>query len=152
MDNFHCLACSATYGSRKQLTAHTSQCALNSALTDQVFDRKRKSEKQKRKEKRARRHESPVRANDPDIPEDPMVIDEQEELEYVDVRICSYSCVMLIFLLGRNGSGAFRNASTNCVPALQTGNSYARSFRRLLTWDCDSPCPYATHKPSATWA
>jgi hypothetical protein len=105
MDNFCCLACSATYGSRKQLAAHTNQCALNSALTDQIFERKRKSDKKKRKEdKRARHHESPrhesperrrQHTHDADIPEQPEVldsmdIDEQEELEYIDVCvICS---------------------------------------------------------------
>lgn len=71
----HCLGCSAAFGSRRQLAAHASQCALNSSLTDQLFTRKRKSDKKKRKDKRARRDHSPVH-----IPED-VVIPDQPEIQ-----------------------------------------------------------------------
>jgi len=96
MDNLCCLACGATYSSRKWLAAHSSQCTLNSTLTNQIFDRQCKSQKRKREEKcRAYRHESPVNsASDLNVPEQPEapgpnVADDQEELEYiqVDVRI-----------------------------------------------------------------
>ncbi|KAG2028916.1 hypothetical protein BDR03DRAFT_1019166 [Suillus americanus] len=68
-----CLACSAKFGSRKQLSAHTSQCALSFSLTDQIFNWKQKSDKKKkRKDKRAHRGESPNRLpDDAVIPEQP---------------------------------------------------------------------------------
>ena len=52
---YTCFGCDASYSTRKQLSAHASQCRLNRALADQVFERKRKSSKKRTKdEKRAR--------------------------------------------------------------------------------------------------
>lgn len=52
---YTCLGCDASFGTRKQLSAHASQCRLNLSLADQVFERKRKSSKRHTKdEKRAR--------------------------------------------------------------------------------------------------
>jgi len=42
---YTCLGCDASFGTRKQLSAHASQCRLNLSLADQVFERKRKSSK-----------------------------------------------------------------------------------------------------------
>jgi hypothetical protein len=99
VNDHRCLACSATFGSHKQLSAHTSQCALSFSLTDQIFNQKRKSEKKKkRKDKRARHHESPeCIPDDVDLPEQPevqdsMIIDNEDP--YVDVCIF-YSCIVL---------------------------------------------------------
>jgi hypothetical protein len=75
VNDLRCLACSAAFDSRKQLSAHRSQCTLSFSLTDQIFSRKRKSEKKKkRKDKRARRGESLDR-----LPDD-VVIPEQREV------------------------------------------------------------------------
>jgi hypothetical protein len=98
-----CLACSAPFGSRKQLSAHTSQCALNLSFTDQIFDRKRKLEKKKKKkDKRARRHESPEHIPDNvDNPEQPEVQDamsiDENPCNYV--RIIFYSCIILTLII-----------------------------------------------------
>jgi hypothetical protein len=91
VNDLSCLACNASFGSRRRLAAHTSQCTINFAFTDQLFDRKRKLDKKRRKDKRARRDESPERVPDHvDIPEQPEVQDPtftDNEDPYIDVGI-----------------------------------------------------------------
>jgi len=85
-----CLACGAAFRSRRQLSTHTSQCVLSFSLTDQIFDRKQKSEKKrKRKDKRAHCGESPNHLpDDVVIPEQPEVQDMSIDQEYVDNDVC----------------------------------------------------------------
>ncbi|KAG2746733.1 hypothetical protein P692DRAFT_20875794, partial [Suillus brevipes Sb2] len=92
VNDLHCLACSATFGSRKQLSAHASQCALNFSFTDKIYDHKRKLDKKKRRQdKRARCDESPERVlDDIDIPEQPEVQDPSftdNDDHYIDVEM-----------------------------------------------------------------
>jgi hypothetical protein len=92
VNDLSCLACSATFGSRKQLSAHTSQCALNFSFTDKIYDRKRKLNKRRRRQdKRARRDESSERVlDDIDIPEQPEVQDPSftdNDDHYIDVSV-----------------------------------------------------------------
>ncbi|KAG2127289.1 uncharacterized protein EDB93DRAFT_1257074 [Suillus bovinus] len=92
VNDIRCLACSATFGSRKQLAVHTSQCALNIIFTDQIFDRKRKLDKKKRRQdKRVRCDKSPERIpGDVYIPEQPGVQDPtftNNEDPYIDVEM-----------------------------------------------------------------
>jgi hypothetical protein len=78
VNDLHCLACSATFDSHKQLSAHRSQCTLSFSLTDQIFSWKRKSEKKKkRKDKRARCGDR--------LPDDVIIPEQQEVRDIMSV-------------------------------------------------------------------
>lgn len=95
-NHLSCLACDSTFSSRKQLSAHTSQCAYDFSLTDQIFSRKRKSEKKKkRKEKRARHDKSPDR-----IPEEVVVPDQQDIQDDMYIDQEDNVCIDLIYQVG----------------------------------------------------
>ncbi|KAF9232301.1 hypothetical protein BU15DRAFT_67584 [Melanogaster broomeanus] len=48
-----CLGCEAVFKTRKQLSAHTSQCAEHQALTLQILDRERKADRKYKEDKKA---------------------------------------------------------------------------------------------------
>jgi hypothetical protein len=48
-----CLACEAVFKTRKQLSAHTSQCAEHQALSLQILDRERKAGRKYKEDKQA---------------------------------------------------------------------------------------------------